>query len=168
MMKFCPRCNTIISIRQRYCDACEDVFKQEQAERYRIYLRVRQSNGGDKKAYDKYRQKRVDTKEQSFYQSKLWKDKRLAVIHAYKGVDLYALYTTGRIVPATTVHHIIPLKDDFEQRLVDDNLFPTSEKSHQEIHRRYDELKGDQQKLQAFYQELFQMKEKFKQEFTKR
>ncbi|MEO3150966.1 hypothetical protein, partial [Turicibacter sanguinis] len=63
--------------------------------------------------------------------------------------------------------HIIPLKDDFEQRLVDDNLFPTSEKSHQEIHRRYDELKGDQQKLQAFYQELIQIKEKFKQEFMK-
>ena len=128
MMKFCPRCNTMISIRLKYCEDCHQAFKEEQAERYQMFLRVRQSNGGDKKAYDKYRQKRVDTKEQSFYQSKSWKDKRLATIHTYKGVDLYALYITGGIVPATTVHHIVPLKEDFEQRLVDDNLFPTSEK----------------------------------------
>jgi 5-methylcytosine-specific restriction endonuclease McrA len=60
------------------------------------------------------------------------------VIGWYDGLDVLAM-NEGRIVPADTVHHIIPVKDDPSLFWDPSNLLPVSRESHAYIHSKYDE-----------------------------
>ena len=65
----------------------------------------------------RYSINRDDKKEQDFYRSHLWITARdTAIIRCY-GIDMYEYYTTGLIIEADTVHHIIPIKDDWSKRI---------------------------------------------------
>ena len=55
----------------------------------------------------------------------------------YANFDIYALYANKRVCPGRIAHHIIPLEDDWNQRLCFDNLICVSDSSHQEIHKAY-------------------------------
>ena len=57
----------------------------------------------------------------------------------HNGIDIYALYHDGRIVPATCVHHIREALDAPELFYAEGNHIPVSDESHAEIHRRYRE-----------------------------
>jgi len=60
------------------------------------------------------------------------------IINKYKGVDIYAYYSTGKTLIATMVHHIEPIKEAWTKRLDPLNLIPMTAANHNEVHRLYD------------------------------
>lgn len=108
------------------------------------------------KAYDKYKRNQ-DSK--CFYNSKPWnvvKEKEKAQTG---GIDLYAYYVEHKVVPATMVHHMIPIKEDWDKRLDTKNLFPCSAQSHALFHEMI--KKGEMEALNVI---LCWLKKRFKEE----
>ena len=87
-----------------------------------------------KKNYNKFNR---DKAFERFRHSKEWLRIRQAVIDRDDGIDQYALRTTGKLIPGTSVHHIIPLADDWSRRLDMSNLILLSEQTHGEIEKIY-------------------------------
>lgn len=82
-----------------------------------------------------------------FYHSKEWIALRDYVIKHYKGLDLFAYFIENKIVPASTGHHIIELKEDWSLRLTVSNIFPVSDVSHKKIGAMYNKNKKGTQEL---------------------
>ncbi|WP_156298999.1 endonuclease [Streptobacillus canis] len=97
------------------------------------------------KIYDKFNRNK-DAKE--FYHSKEWIKVRKMVLERFNYLDVYELNTTGRIVPAEIVHHIVPLEESKKRSLDVDNLIPVSTANHNRIHRIYDKSGNDKKALQ--------------------
>ena len=72
------------------------------------------------------------------YHTNRWRLLRDIVVSKYDGLDAYEL-SRGNIVPADTVHHIIPAKEDPSLFWSTSNLLPVSRQTHDYIHARYDE-----------------------------
>lgn len=81
------------------------------------------------------------------YHTKRWEKLRNYIMSKYDGIDLYAWYAHKTIVPANTVHHIIPVVDDETHAYDADNLIPVSDASHKEIHSGYKVDKKEMQKI---------------------
>ena len=99
--------------------------------------------------YGKAKKGRVYAKPEGInkeYHTQRWRDLRDAVLSAYYGIDLYALYRHGRVVPAATAHHIEPTGDCPGLFYAFDNLIPVSRQAHMEIHDRY--KNGDKKAVQ--------------------
>lgn len=90
------------------------------------------------KEYDRYFR---DKTSKGFYHSSEWIKKRAAVLELDNGIDVYIYMTTGEILLADTVHHIIPLKDDWTKRLDEENLMSLSHDTHSIIEQKYKENK---------------------------
>ena len=74
------------------------------------------------KAYRKKRHQEYDTgsrdkRSKAFYNSAEWERTRAAVLNLDDGIDVYVYMTTGKIMMADTVHHIEPVKDNWDIRL---------------------------------------------------
>ncbi len=108
------------------------------------------------KEYDKYSR---DQKSKAFYQSKEWIDARARAIELDDGIDVYAYMTSGQIMAADTVHHIIPLKDDWSKRVDINNLMSLSHSSHSTIERLYKQNKQETQESLQRLLEAFRAKE---------
>ena len=81
-------------------------MKDANRERYRIYDKTQR-----------------DARTKTFYNSAAWLRERRHVIEDLDdGLDVYAYVVYGRVVPADTVHHIIPLREDWNRRLDSGNL----------------------------------------------
>lgn len=95
----------------------------------------------EKKAINtRYNQTRTDDKEQAFYKTTGWKQARKAAL----GRDNYLCQDCmklGYVVPAQTVHHIIPIKVMWQLRLIIDNMICLCESCHQQRHRKLNEMK---------------------------
>ena len=115
IFKRCSRCGSRIPSGS----TCECV-KKYQRQRYRSY----DANQRDKKS-------RV------FYTGKEWLKKREEILSLDDGIDVYLFMTRGEIRAADTVHHIIPLKDDWEQRFADENLMSLNHDTHSMIEQKY-------------------------------
>ncbi len=87
----------------------------------------------------------------AWYHTSEWRKTRDTVISKYNGVDLYALYMHGVFRTADTVHHIVPLKEDWSKRTDMGNLIPVSRYSHNEIEKFYRD--GDQAHTQGILYE---------------
>lgn len=111
--------------------------------------------------YKRYRDNRTDDKEQRFYNSKIWKSKRDQIISKYNYMSVYSYYTTGLIIPADVVHHILQLKKNWSKRIDNYNLFPLTYEEHKIIHRRINE--GHEEEV---IKELKEMLERFREEFN--
>lgn len=86
--------------------------------------------------HKEYDQSRRDAKSKAFYNSGIWirtKDRVLSM----DGMDVYEFMTTGRIMAPDTVHHVIPLRDDWNKRLDAGNLMSLSAETHGRIEREY-------------------------------
>ena len=98
------------------------------------------------KEYDRYSR---DRKSKQFYGSRQWLLIRSAAMAADDGIDVYLFMTEGMLVPADTVHHIIPLQDDWQKRMDINNLMSLSNGTHSMIEQMYKKDKpGTQKKLQ--------------------
>lgn len=83
-------------------------------------------------ATDKYS---VDDKK--FYLSSEWQKARNKCISNCYGIDLYSYYVLRKIEYGQTVHHIVPILDDYSQRLSQENLIYLTESNHRLIHTLY-------------------------------
>lgn len=120
--KQCSFCGKWIPVDQT-CSCRAAVMKKRNRERH--------------KDYDTHRR---DREAASFYQSREWKDKRKAVLNLDQGIDVYMYMTDGIIIPADTVHHIVPLRDDWSKRLDRDNLMSVASSTHGRIEDEYKRL----------------------------
>lgn len=116
-----------------YCEEHMHISEERQQQRNRYYDKHIRHN-----KYKKYT---------DFYHSKEWENLRVYVLTLYNGIDIYAYYIKNKIVAANTMHHIEEIKDNWDKRLHIDNLFPSSEVSHNEIHSLYRKDKASTQKL---------------------
>lgn len=72
-----------------------------------------------------------------YYSSSEWQHTRAAAMHKTFGLDIFAFYEYGIITYAFTVHHIVPLEEDYTRRADQSNLIPLTEKNHRYIHEKY-------------------------------
>lgn len=86
------------------------------------------------KEYDRFSR---DAKSKAFYNSKEWREAQRFVLETDGGIDVYAYMTTGQIIAADTVHHIIPLRDDWSKRIEISNLISLSGATHGRIEKAY-------------------------------
>lgn len=87
--------------------------------------------------YDRHQR---DQKSTDFYRSGVWLLTREHVLNTDGHLDVYAYMTTGKILIADTVHHIIPLREDWSRRLDTDNLMSLHHDTHSMIEREYSRL----------------------------
>lgn len=87
------------------------------------------------KAYDSEGR---DRESKAFYNSIAWQRTRERVLAIDGGIDVYLYMTKGIIKAADTIHHIVPLKDDYSKRLDTDNLMSLNHGTHSEIESMYD------------------------------
>lgn len=133
----CGRCGTRYETGQQ-CPRCAALVTQDNRIRYR--------------QYDKYRR---DKEAKKFYDSEEWKITRAYVL-ALDELDVYEYMTNGKEIPADTVHHIIPYRDDNTKALDPDNLMSLSAASHAAVEALY---KVDKQTEER---KLREMLEKFR------
>lgn len=107
--------------------------------------------------YDRYSR---DQRSRSFYNSKEWEMGRAAALDADGGIDVYLYMTDGIIVVADTVHHIIPIRDDWSKKLDVDNMMSLSSDTHSMIEQMYKKNKGEMiRKLQEILKEYRGLRE---------
>lgn len=127
--KICKKinCNKLIDYNKKYCPEHEIEMIKKRKEKFK-----------------RYDEERKDSREWRFYRTKGWINKREKILTKYAGLDIYEFIVNDMIVYANTVHHITPLKEDWNSRLEDENLFPLSERNHKLIHIEYE--KGEENK----------------------
>lgn len=138
LFKFCPRCKNKIEYGKKYCSDCEIEVEQQQYEKYKEFIRVRNKMSNPKERYKKYAYHRNDGEFQAFYNSGQWRKMRNHILMVYKYVDVYEYYKNNNIVPATMVHHVVAIKSNYNLRLEELNLIPLSEVTHRYIHEQID------------------------------
>ena len=106
-------------------------------------LRIAERN----RLYDKHQRDRRST---VFYNSAEWGRVRQRVLDLDK-IDVYLYMTQGRVVPADTVHHIIPLKEDWSKRLDINNLMSLHHDTHSALEREYDAARGEKTIIYTLY-----------------
>lgn len=89
------------------------------------------------KHYDRYQR---DQKSTEFYKSGVWQLTRQRVLNMDQHLDVYEYMMHGRVVIADTVHHIVPLKSDWNRRLDVSNLMSLHHDTHSAIEREYDRV----------------------------
>ncbi len=95
------------------------------------------------KEYDRYSR---DRKSRQYYHSKEWMMVREAVLDMDGGIDVYLYMKEGKTVFADTVHHIVPLKDDWNKRNDMDNLISLSSDTHSLIEQMYQKNKNEMER----------------------
>lgn len=95
------------------------------------------------KEYDRYSR---DRKSRQYYHGKEWMMVREAVLDMDGGIDVYLYMKEGKTVLADTVHHIVPLKDDWNKRNDMDNLISLSGDTHSLIERMYQKNKNEMER----------------------
>lgn len=87
------------------------------------------------KHYDRFQR---DQKSTDFYKSGIWLATRQRVLTLDNMMDVYQYVINGRVVPADTVHHIVPLKSDWNRRIDISNLMSLHHDTHSMIEREYE------------------------------
>lgn len=147
LKRLCPKCNKIIAAGQKYCEEHANTEKQ----RHIDYSRRR-------------RQDKDQLKYQKFYSSKEWITTRDNIKHRYLGICLYSYYILGELVYTDYVHHIEPLKDNWDKRVDKKNLIPLCASIHQKVHKEYDKGIQDKREMQKLLHSLL---DRYNKEFGK-
>lgn len=120
---------------QRICNYCgKRLVPGQQCDCKTVQARLAERN---KEAQERYDRTRRDKEAAAFYASEEWKAVRQAVWARAYGLDEYLYKTTGRVVKADTVHHIVELKDDRTLAYDTNNLICVSRQTHKLIHTNY-------------------------------
>ena len=96
------------------------------------------------KEYDRYSR---DKKSKQYYDSREWEKARASALDADEHIDVYLFMTEGRIEIADSVHHIIPLKEAWEERTSLGNLISLNHDTHSMIEQMYKKNRAETQKL---------------------
>lgn len=109
--RICSRCGKIVPVGQR-C-TCQPAYRRD---------------------YNRFRR---DKRIQRFRASDEWKRVRQQVIERDEGLDQYVLHETGELKAGFSVHHIVPLSEDWSRRTDPSNLITLSDDTHASIEYRY-------------------------------
>lgn len=142
LYKYCS-CGLKIEYSKGKCDSCKAKAEENKKARYK-----------------KYRDNKTKDKEMMFYNTSQWNKIRDYVVNSYLNMSVYSYCTEGRIVQSEVVHHLIEVRDSWDDRLDKFNLIPLTKKEHQLIHRRM-EIEG-KEKVRL---ELEEMVKNFREEF---
>ena len=96
----------------------------------------------------------IDDKIESFYLSKEWRKKREYMIDVYHQLDIYDLYINDVISYGRIMHHIVPLKDDWNKRLEDTNLIYLTDSNHQALHDLMRKSEEDKKRVVSILRDL--------------
>ena len=103
------------------------------------------------KEYDKYSR---DRRSKQYYNSREWEVVREHVLQLDEGIDVYVYMTQGIVIRADTVHHIVPLKENWNLRSNEDNLISLNHDTHSMIEQQYRKNKNEMQEaLKAMVQQ---------------
>lgn len=100
------------------------------------------------KEYDRFKR---DRRSKQFYDSAEWIRARTDAMNTDQGIDVYLFVTKGEIKQADTVHHIIPLKENWEKRCDITNLISLHHDTHSLIEQMY---KKNKQRIQRELAEI--------------
>lgn len=140
LKELCRGCNKPIPIGTGgYCKGCKT--KRDKARKAR-----------DKDRYKRYDKQR-DGKQHRFYKTKAWRAVRGRIRSRDNGLCLVCK-SRKRIRNGRTVHHIIPLEDDWNKRLDEDNLICLCDSCHKLIHKLYEESKEKKKEVQERLREM--------------
>ena len=96
------------------------------------------------KDYDRYSR---DNRSKQYYSGKVWELTRASTLEEDGGIDVYLFMTEGRIELADTVHHIIPLRDNWSIRNDITNLMSLNHDTHSMIEQMYRKDKNGTQRI---------------------
>ena len=96
------------------------------------------------KEYDKYSR---DRRSKQYYNSRDWEVVREHVLQLDEGIDVYVYMTQGIVIRADTVHHIVPLKENWNLRSNEDNLISLNHDTHSMIEQQYRKNKNEMQEV---------------------
>lgn len=103
------------------------------------------------KEYDKYSR---DRRSKQYYNSGEWEAVREHVLQLDEGIDVYVYMTQSIVIRADTVHHIVPLKENWNLRSNEDNLISLNHDTHSMIEQQYRKNKNEMQEaLKAMVQQ---------------
>lgn len=100
--------------------------------------------------------KYVDDEIKQFYWSIQWVKIKDTAKEQLAGLDLYSLYVLKTIEYGAIMHHIEPIKDDFERRLDLSNLIFLTDSNHQIIHKIMDSSPGECENIKTLLYSLLQ------------
>ncbi|UZW13204.1 hypothetical protein OSC52_15310 [Clostridium pasteurianum] len=129
-----PGCNELINKGEIYCKEHKIKAVESKRQEYKFY----DSN-------------RKDSKEWNFYKTPEWEWFRDNMLDMFDHLDLYSYYIDQKIRTANTVHHIVEIKEDWDRRLDENNVFPLTEGNHRKIHNLY---KKDKEGTQSLLKDL--------------
>lgn len=86
--------------------------------------------------HKEYDMKKRDRGSKRFYNSDEWKRTKSRVLDI-DGMDVYVYMTSGRVMAADTVHHIVPLRDDWSKGCEISNLMSLHSSTHSMIEQEY-------------------------------
>lgn len=92
------------------------------------------------KEYDKTR----DTNIRRFYSGSRWNTLAAYMKVRYQGLDIYELIHNNARVEGCALHHIFPVRDNWEKRFDPENLILLSESNHRKFHNMMDEGKTEE------------------------
>jgi 5-methylcytosine-specific restriction enzyme A len=109
------------------------------------------------KEYNKRVRYREDNKKYAeFYNSAAWHKMIDYIKTKYNGLCLMCLIKHDHIVPSDVIHHIEELRENFDKRLVEDNLISLCHRCHNSLHSSYSrQIKEDIKNLLETYKEKF-------------
>ena len=120
MLKKICRCGKVISYNNKACDKCKSKIELERKQNIKYYKQT---------TYER------DIKYNKFYKSKEWSRVRQVVIARDHALCKDCL-DRNTITPYNTVHHIVPIKEEWSKRLDINNLACLCESCHQKRHKR--------------------------------
>ena len=129
----------MIPANERFCEKHSAVYaeshKQDEADRQR--------------KYDQTVRHVRDAALTAFYHSRTWIKLQPVILAKYHKLDLWAYYVDHTIVAAEMVHHIRPIRTNWENRFSVGNLIPLSDRNHGQIEQLYktDKCEETQRKL---------------------
>lgn len=94
------------------------------------------------KEYDKYSR---DRRSKQYYNSREWEAVREHVFQLDEGIDVYVYMTQGIVIRADTVHHIVPLRENWSLRNNVNNLISLNHDTHSMIEQQYRKNKKEMQ-----------------------
>lgn len=124
LMELCQRCGAKIAYRNRYCNECKSKEDAERIQKHR--LRSKKYNS------DRYIKDKENESYRLFYTTQAWKNKRVFILKR-DNYECQICKSLCKYKPATDVHHILNLLDNYDKRLDNDNLISLCHECHYNI-----------------------------------
>ena len=119
--KYCSRCRKIHEVGQ--CKKEPTLVEKDIADR-----KKRDNKRKTYKTYDEMTEEELMI--QKFYNSKEWRTKREQILARSNGLCVIC-WSLGKVCSASSVHHIVKLRDNFDLRLTDNNLIAVCRDCHE-------------------------------------